>query len=339
MMPTYPSKQPSGLRRPAPSDRRPPSVTRLGLMRETVYHLLRKHLSQQSRRWLQARIAHMRRRLTLVYRGLYGSFGADELCAELAGHLPADVEIIMVHSSLNDLAPMFVGTVGELLDGLIELCGPTRTLAMPAFFFGGSDRDPYSYYRRRPMFDVRRHPSQMGILSEAFRRRVDVRRSLHPTASVCALGPLADDLVRDHHCAETTFGAGTPFGRMADHKTAIVGIGTEYFRCLSQVHAAEDILGDRYPLNVRPRRLPVQLMSEDGRVYDYELAVSDGGTERRMELLERLMAPPELTVWRFHGVLLFVTSARRVTEVLIDAALRGETIYEAMPIRQRALAG
>ena len=55
--------------------------------------------------------------------------------------------------------------------------------------------------------------------------------------------------------------------------------------------------------------------------------------QRRAELLERLLTPDELMRWRFHGVPLFVASAARVTEVLIDAALRGETIYDAMPIR------
>jgi hypothetical protein len=54
---------------------------------------------------------------------------------------------------------------------------------------------------------------------------------------------------------------------------------------------------------------------------------------RRTERLERLLEPDELVQWRFHGVPLFVTSAARVTQVLMDAALRGETIYDAMPIR------
>ena len=59
---------------------------------------------------------------------------------------------------------------------------------MPAFFFGGPEADPAAYYLKRPVFDVRRQPSEMGLLSELFRRRESVRRSLHPTASVCALG-------------------------------------------------------------------------------------------------------------------------------------------------------
>jgi len=271
-------------------------------------------------------------RLAPLYRARYGRFGAEELRAELARHLPPDTEIIMVHSSLGELQPTYAGDIRELLDALIELCGTHRTLAMPAFFFGGRKADPIAYYKERPVFDVRRQPSETGLLTELFRRRGGVRRSLHPTASVTALGPRADELVEGHHLAQTSFGEGTPFAIMAQRRTAIVGIGTEYFRSLTQVHAAEDLLGERYPLALRPSTLPIQLTDFDGTVHHYELPFNESGMGRRIERLEQLLGPDELVQWRFHGAPLFVTSAARVTEVLMDAALRGETIYDAMPI-------
>jgi aminoglycoside 3-N-acetyltransferase len=303
-----------------------------------LYNLLRRATSQDLRNRLKRRIAYTRKRVAPLYQARFGTFGVEELRDELASHLPPDAEIVMVHCSLNDLHPMYIGDGKELLDALIELCGPERTLAMPAFFFGGAKGDPTAYYRTRPVFDVRRQPSEMGLLSELFRRRENVRRSLHPTASVCALGPFAEGLVAGHHLARTTFGEGTPFALMAEKRTAIVGIGTEYFRSLTQVNAAEDLLGERYPLVMRPRTIPVQLKDVDGTVHDYELRVGET-RQRRAELLERLLSPDELIRWRFHGVPLFVTSAARVTEVLVDAALRGETIYDAMPIRAARASG
>jgi aminoglycoside 3-N-acetyltransferase len=306
-------------------------------MRRQLYNLLRRTLSQEQRNRLKKRLWHLRSRSARLYRLRYGTFSAAELCSELERRLPADAEIIMVHCSLNDLQPMYTGTAGDLLDGLVRLCGAQRTLVMPAFFFGGPDQDPTAYYRDKPMFDASRQPSQMGLLSELFRRRPGVRRSLHPTASVCALGPLADDLVAVHHLQATTFGAGTPFGLMAERRTAIVGIGVEYFRCLSQVHAAEDLLGERYPLVLRPHRISVQVKDVDGTAYEYALPVGRAKMGRRLERLERLLGPDELIRWRFRGVPLFVTSASRVTEVLTQAALRGETIYDAMPIGGKGL--
>jgi aminoglycoside 3-N-acetyltransferase len=302
-------------------------------VRRRLYNLLRRTTSQDTRNRLKRHLWRARLRLAPLYHARYGTFGADELRAELAPHLAADTEIVMVHSSLGGLQPTYTGNIGELLSALLELCGPHRTLAMPAFFFGGRDLDPIPYYRERPVFDVRRQPSEMGLLTELFRRRKGVRRSLHPTLSVTALGPRADELVAGHHLAKTSYGEGTPFAIMAERRTAIVGIGIEYFRSLTQVHAAEDLLGDRYPLAVRPSRLPIQLADFDGTVHHYKLPFDESVMGRRTERLERLLEPDELVQWRFHGAPLFVTSAARVTEVLMDAALRGETIYDAMPIR------
>jgi aminoglycoside 3-N-acetyltransferase len=273
-------------------------------------------------------------RLAPLYRVRYGTFGADAMRDELANHLLPDTEIVMVHSSLGGLQPMYTEKIRGLLDGLIELCGPDRTLVMPAFFFGGRELDPIAYYRERPVFDVRNQPSEAGLLTELFRRRNGVRRSIHPVVSVTALGPLANELVAGHHLAKTSFGEGTPFALMAERQTAIVGVGTEYFRSLTQVHAAEDLLGERYPLRVRPGTLPIQVADFDGTSRPYELPFSESTMGRRIERLEHLLGPDELAQWHFHGVPLFVISAQRVTDVLIEAALRGETIYDAMPIRR-----
>ena len=303
-------------------------------MRRRVYNLARRTMSQDRRNRVKRRIWRTRLRLAPLYRARYGNFGADELRAELAHHLPSDTEIVMVHSSLGELQPTYAGEIRELLDALIELCGTHRTLVMPAFFFGGRKVDPIAYYRERPAFDVRRQPSEGGLLTELFRRREGVRRSLHPVVSVTALGPQADELVASHHLAKTSFGEGTPFAIMAERRTAIVGIGTEYFRSLTQVHAAEDLLGERYPLAVRPSTLPIQLTDFDGTVHHYELPYNESVMGRRIERLEQLLGRGELVQWRFRGVPLFVTSAARVTEALIDAALRGETIYDALPIRK-----
>jgi aminoglycoside 3-N-acetyltransferase len=303
-------------------------------VRRQLYNVVRRTTSQDTRNRLKRRIWRTRLRLAPLYHARYGTFGAEELRAELAPRLAPDTEIVMVHSSLGGLQPTYTGDIRELLDALIELCGPHRTLAMPAFFFGGRDVDPIAYYRERPVFDVRHQPSETGLLTELFRRRDGVRRSLHPTVSVIALGPHADELVTGHHLAKTSFGEGTPFAIMAERRTAIVGIGAEYFRSLTQVHAAEDLLGERYPLAVRPSMLPIQLKGFDGTVHHYELPFNKSVMGRRIERLERLLGPDELVQWRFHGVPLFVTSAARVTEELMDAALRGETIYDPMPIRK-----
>jgi aminoglycoside 3-N-acetyltransferase len=290
-----------------------------------IYNQLRQHLSQRSRNRLKTEIHRARLLMRPLYVLRHGTFGAEELAGRLRAEL-GDFEVLMVHASYNDLLPCYSGTPTDLLSALVEVCGPHRTLVMPAFVFGGPDQDVVAYYRRQPLFDARRRPSEMGLVSELFRRRKGVLRSLHPTHSVCALGPLARALTQGHHLGATTFGAGTPFGIMASRETRIVGLGTRYFRCLTQIHTAEDVLGDQFPLERRPRTVPVQIVDGYGRSFDYPLKV-DAERAFRVERLRRWLSDAELREWTFHGVPLFVTSARAVTDALVAAARRGETIY------------
>src|SRR5258705_3850394 len=107
---------------------------------------------------------------------------------ELEAHLPADFEILMVHSSLSDMRPMYDGAAQDILNLLQRLVGSERTLAMPSFFFGTADLYHRDFYRLHDRFDARRTTSQMCLVSEMFRRSPGVIRSLHPTHSVCARG-------------------------------------------------------------------------------------------------------------------------------------------------------
>ncbi len=109
-----------------------------------------------------------------------------------------DFEILMVHSSFDGFLPMYKGSAKDLVSALIDFCGPNRTLVMPSFVMGGRTYDTAAYFRSRP-FDVRRTPSDMGLVAEVFRRTPNVLRSLHPTCSVCALGPLGKELTTGHH--------------------------------------------------------------------------------------------------------------------------------------------
>ena len=60
------------------------------------------------------------------------------------------------------------------------------------------------------LFLVDRAPVYTGLLCEVFRRTPDMRRSIHLSSSVCAVGPNADYLVRDHHLTSDALGKEQP---------------------------------------------------------------------------------------------------------------------------------
>ena len=286
-------------------------------LRAEVRAALRKFLSQERRTELKRLQGVARKRFAPMLSVVHGRFGTAELMADIARRLPPDFEILMVHSSFDTLLPMYRGNPKELVSGLIELCGPTRTLVMPSYILGGRTYDAAAYFATKP-FDVRVTPSEMGLVAEIFRRTPGVLRSLHPTASVCALGPLAEELTTGHHLSKKGLGPDSPFGVMTRRSTAIMGLGVEYFRCLSHVHAATQKMGDAYPIKFENRTTQVTLVDYSSNRIEYTLGLPDRSRKLDLTVLWSILSKDELREWTFHGVPLFVIpQAGVLTERLI----------------------
>jgi len=257
---------------------------------------------------------------------LHGTYSAKEIVDDLKTRIPKDTEILMVHSSYDRLLPMYRDSPSDLINELIAFCGKDLTLVMPAFVLGGRLYDKKQYFGTHA-FDVKRTPSEMGLLTEVFRRTPGVIRSLHPTHSICAIGPLARDLTATHHLASTRTGEGTPFGIMTKRPTAIVGLGIEYYRCVTHTHTAEDILGDEFPVKFQKEPIPVVVIDWHGKKLQHNLTIPQASKPLDNTLLRTLLSDQELIEWTFRGTAMFVTVASTVTERLIEAARRGITVY------------
>jgi aminoglycoside N3'-acetyltransferase len=125
----------------------------------------------------------------------------------------------------------------EMILLLRDLLGADGTLAMPAFPI---DQNPDK------LFLVDRAPVYTGLLCEIFRRQSDVQRSIHLSSSVCAVGPHADYLVRDHHLTEMPWGKDSPFLRLAELDARVLGLGAG-FEYMTPLHAVECVLYNEVP--------------------------------------------------------------------------------------------
>lgn len=278
-----------------------------------------------------------RKRLAPVLAAVHGTFSTEDLVAELSRRLPKDFEILMVHSSFDTFQPMYKGNAKELVNALVDFCGPDRTLVMPSFVMGGRSYDAAAYYQSRS-FDVRTTPSEMGLIAEIFRRTPKVLRSLHPTCSVCALGPLAKELTNGHHLSQTGMSPDSPFGVMTRRPTAILGLGVEYFRCLTHVHTATHKMGDEYPIKFVNRTAQVTLIDYDGSRFVHTLGLPDRTKKLDLTVIWSVLSREELMEWRFHGVPMFlVPEAGVLTERLIEAARRGVTIFGRAAVQSRSV--
>ncbi|MFA5863061.1 MAG: AAC(3) family N-acetyltransferase [Phycisphaerae bacterium] len=121
-------------------------------------------------------------------------------------------DVVIVHSALSSLGRV-EGGAKEVILALQEVLTSSGTLVMPSFG-GGSP------------FDVKNTPSGLGAITETFRKYPGVVRSSHPTHSIVALGPLAEDLVKDHLKSPTACGLETPYGRLwkAGGKILLLGV-------------------------------------------------------------------------------------------------------------------
>ncbi|MGZ8666387.1 MAG: AAC(3) family N-acetyltransferase [Solirubrobacterales bacterium] len=155
-----------------------------------------------------------------------------------------------------------VGGPEAVVGALREVVGPGALVAMPAFPVAGLSIE---YLRENPVFDYHRTPSQMGAITERFRRLPGSHRSLHPTHSIAALGPGAEELLAGHERAETPFGEGTPFLRLIERNARQVFFGTST-RPMTMFHAFECTRRPPFPYDVfLPGRFPVTCIDASGR--------------------------------------------------------------------------
>jgi aminoglycoside 3-N-acetyltransferase len=143
----------------------------------------------------------------------------------------------MVHSSLSALG-WVPGGAKTVIDALLQALGPEGTLLMPALTY-------LRVTRAQPHFDVRNTPSNVGRIPETFRLRPDVMRSVHPTHSVCGLGPLAAALLQDHPLDDTPCGPRSPFHLLPQLDGQILMLGCGLSPNTS-FHAMEEVVQPPY---------------------------------------------------------------------------------------------
>ncbi len=123
----------------------------------------------------------------------------------------------------------------EVIHGALrEVLGSGGTLLIPTYSYSFCKGEPYHPMQTR---------SDVGPFSERFRRLEEVRRSLDPIFSVAAIGPAAEELLRD--LPWNCFGPGCVYERLLRMGAIIctVGVGVQH---MTFVHYVEQSVGVPY---------------------------------------------------------------------------------------------
>lgn len=155
----------------------------------------------------------------------------------------------------------FEGSPKDVIDCLLEAVGEEGNLLMVSMPYLSST---YDYLKEEPLFDVKRTISKMGIISETFRRRKGVLRSLHPTHPVLAIGKDASWIVRDHEKSPYPCGENTPFGKFRALHGKVLFFDVP-FGNFTFIHYIEDRIRDRVPFEIyRKDPLPGRVRDSAG---------------------------------------------------------------------------
>lgn len=162
--------------------------------------------------------------------------------------------ILLVHSSLAQFG--FVpGGAAVVIRVLQTVVGPEGTLIMPTHTWEWMNKGCR-------VFNAADTQSCVGRLSDVFRQMHGVLRSLHPTHSVAAKGPLAADIIADHEYSSTPCGNGTPYAKVLDlgGQILLLGCSTEANTCF---HTLEARCG--FPYLLREEETRFEIIDAGGR--------------------------------------------------------------------------
>jgi aminoglycoside 3-N-acetyltransferase len=283
-------------------------------------------LDQPGLKWAKNKLRAAHRKARRAAVRLFRSYDSAGLVRALhrVGIQPGDA--VMLHSAFEPHHG-FRGTSEDAIDAFVKALGPAGHLLMVSLPYRSSSIE---YLSKGKTFDVRRTPSAMGLVSEFFRRRPEVVRSLHPTHPVLAYGPKAEWFIEGHERCLYPCGPGTPFEKLlqADGKVAFLNVPLPF---LTFFHYLEHMVSARlsFPLYAdAPFDVPV--VDREGRpsVVRTFVFAPEAIRRRRFEILEGWLRDRGLVrEARIGASYVLLVNLREIATTVEEMAQRGEYFY------------
>lgn len=235
-------------------------------------------------------------------------------------------DTVFVHSSIDSLNLDF--PFYRVLSMLREVIGPQGTVLFPTY--PNHRISAYEYLLQGNTFNVRKTPSYIGLLTEFARRQPDAVRSLHPTKSVCAIGPLAKELTHEHQNSPYPYDACSPYYKLVEHEGKIIGLGVWTYN-LSFAYTIEDAMKESYPVRTYHERLfevpciNYQGQTEIVKTYAQNMSVND--THEGPKFFKAHIDSEVLSDLVIEGMKFFRADAPRFFADLLRLAKEGITVY------------
>lgn len=303
----------------------------MGLARYYCGKLIRNYLPANLGKQLQ-----QRRKMLATWRSerakkkrirQHGELSPAELYEGLVAAGVRSGSVLLVHSSFGEFTN-FSGTALDALDVLERLVGADGTLVMPA-----------QYVSKNATFNVMRHPTSVGLLSELFRRREGVLRSAHPGQSVCARGPHAQWLVHEHHSHELGCGWKSPFAKLVDVDSQILGLGLPPL-WTTFLHVVEDLDLESFPWTMYgTEQRTFKVVDAEGTTNEFTIPLRCEKVLSRInprKLAQHVSVHSQIS-FNVKGLPCFLANPQPLLVELRELAARGITAYGRVPRRSSTM--
>jgi len=235
-------------------------------------------------------------------------------------------DVVYIHSSVDGLSLNFPFL--RILPFIRKVIGDKGTLLFPTY----PNRSPFSsydYLRAGNVFDVKRTPSYTGILTEFGRRHPQAVRSIHPTKSVCALGPMAEELTAAHQRSPHPYDRLSPYRKLVDCEAKIVGLGvwTEYMSfvyCIDDALKANPPVKTYHPEIFRAKCINYRGEEEVVETYAHDMSRCVHDIPRFMKNYIPAEVCEDIVV---NGMRFFRADSRKLFDVMLRLAEKGITVY------------
>lgn len=222
-------------------------------------------------------------------------------------------DALMVHSSLKSMGRV-EGGAETVIAALRAVLGEEGTLMLPALSYATSCKDLY--------FSNLETPSCVGVIPETFRKMEGVRRSNHPTHSVCVIGKYRDEICEGAELDHTPIGPHSAFMKLADYHGKILLLGCPFARN-TFMHGVEEIAGAPYTLT--DGYTEFTMVDETGKttVREYRCHYfhrPEGEIIQRYERATEVLDASEFSLGKVHGA----------ESLLLDAAALREKAAKKM---------
>jgi aminoglycoside 3-N-acetyltransferase len=288
------------------------------------------------RRQLKARLLRVRALWVRAFR----SYDEKRLLAALHDVGVVTGDALMLHSAFNS-SHGFRGSIEKLTNVFIDAVGPDGHLLMVSLPYRTSS---YAYVNRAKVFDVRKTPSMMGMVSEMFRLRPDVVRSLHPTHPVLVRGNRAGWFVEEHPDCRYPCGPGSPFDKLASVDGVVVFFNVP-FDTYTFFHYLEHLVSPQLPFSLYTQEtFDVPILDRTGRRRTVTTHVfsPEAIRRRRFDVFEAALRQRGLIrEVRLGDSRIQAVRVRDTIACVTEMASRGEFFYdvdELAPSRQRGAA-